>query len=627
MKFRRVELISNTIMLIFTVFNYLVKSYYSAKPFVYFIKIRLLFMTSRIQYPVNVFILLLSSSLVSGVNAAPPQSPDAGLLLRETREKPEMPKPKLEPEVNIENVEEERPSMSPQTDLQVTVQTFSFSGNTLFTQEQLESLLFEYKGKAIDFNVLQKAVNVITDFYRQAGNLVAYAYLPVQSIKEGRVEIAVLEGHLDGAHFKEDRIQLLGDTRINKSVLQRFLEIHEEGELITETEINSLSLHINELPGVESTIMLSPGTKKGTSGIMLKAKENSLMNGYLSADNHGLYSTGYYGFDGGINIIDPFGWGDQLSLRVQTTETGGSVMGGADYSLPINGYGTRLGINFSELHYTLGRSFKPIEAEGIARTLGFSLIHSLYLSREARLIGTAHYEHRWLHDNLQAYSIFNQREINAMSFSFSGSFYDKLLPMGALTQAYINVAAGSLYFTNYAAGLNDQASGLNSNGGYHKFYWQLNRTQNLWVERWGDVSIYANFSGQVASKNLDSSEQISLGGPNAIRAYPVGEGSADEGWLFNGEVRYGVPRWNKIPGQIQIIGFIDTGFSRVNAHPLVGDLNNSRHLTGYGFGINWLDVAGFNLRTSMAWRDVNTQPHSDSNQSEPQAYFQLTKTF
>jgi hemolysin activation/secretion protein len=81
-----------------------------------------------------------------------------------------------------------------------------------------------------------------------------------------------------------------------------------------------------------------------------------------------------------------------------------------------------------------------------------------------------------------------------------------------------------------------------------------------------------------------------------------------------------------IPGQLQLIGFIDTGYSRINAKPLVGQGAN-RHLTGYGFGINWLGAAGFNLRTSLAWRDVGTQPQSDPNQNDPQAYFQLTKTF
>jgi hemolysin activation/secretion protein len=361
--------------------------------------------------------------------------------------------------------------------------------------------------------------------------------------------------------------------------------------------------------------------------LSLKVKEAPLLSDYVASDNHGLYSTGYYRFDTGININDPFGFGDQLSLRFQSTETAGSVAGWADYSLPLNGYGTRLKLNFSELHYELGRSFKPLEANGIARTVGTSLTHPLFLNREARLTGIAHYEHRWMEDNVDSFDTHNNRELNVMNFALAGSLYDKILPAGGLTQAYLNVSAGEVYFTNKLAGALDAASDLNTNGGYHKFYWQLSRTQNLLGDTWGDISLYSNFTGQVASKNLDSSEQISLGGPNAIRAYPVGESSADEGWIFNGEVRYGLPNFNVVPGQVQFIGFVDTGGARINAKALAGDTNNSRQLTGYGFGINWLGAAGFNLRTSLAWRDVKTQPQSDPNQSAPQGYFQVSKSF
>jgi hemolysin activation/secretion protein len=513
--------------------------------------------------------------------------------------------------------------MKAQDGLQVTVQYFRFTGNTQFSNSELQALLSKYKGHPIGFNELQAAAKIISEYYRQAGFLVARAYLPEQDIKYNIVEILILEGHLDGSHLDGNHIELMGDTRINKNVLQGFLNTYPADGLVTDADLSHLSLLINDLTGIDSKAVLSQGAKNGTSALSLKVQEAPLISGYVSTDNHGLYSTGYYRFDGGININDPFGFGDQLTLRAQTTETGNSVMGSADYNLPINGYGTRLGMNFSQLNYSLGRSFSALDANGLARTVGASIIHPLYLSREARLTGTGHYEHRWLQDNTNSVNLHNERELNVMSFSLAGNLYDKIIPAGGLTQAYLNVSAGEVYFTNQVAANTDALTGLNTNGGYHKVNWQLNRTQNIW----GDISLYSNFTGQVGSKNLDSSEQISLGGPNAIRAYPVGEGSADEGWLFNGEARYNLPKFSESTGQLQLIGFIDTGFSRINANPLAGDLHNSRHLTGYGVGINWLNMAGFNLRTSLAWRDVGTQPTSDPNQNAPQGYFQLTKGF
>lgn len=577
------------------------------------------------RYPLKAIALLVLASVAQFAEAVPlPQIPNSGLMMRENRQMPVM--PRQQPEVNIENNQQQRPPMKPQSDLRVTVQRFVFQGNTQFSNDELQALLAKYKGHPIGFNDLQAATEIITEHYRNAGFLIAHAYLPAQSIKNNIIEIVILEGSLDDSHFNSEQIELIGNTRINKNVLQRFLNTHEAGELVTDSEMSKLSLLINDLPGIQSKVVLSPGKKTGSSALGLKVKQAPMINGFISSDNHGLYSTGYYRFDGGLNIVDPFGFGDQLSLRIQTTETGNSVAGWANYELPINGYGTRLGLNFSELHYQLGRSFKALNADGIARTVGASVTHPFYTSRDARLTGVAHYEHRWMEDNIKSVGSRNNRELNIMSFSLMGSVYDQLLSTSGFTQAYLNVSAGEVYFTDKAAALADRASGLNSTGGYHKFYWQLNRTQDIWSDNaWGGISLYSNFSGQVASKNLDSSEQISLGGPNAIRAYPVGEGNADEGWIFNGEVRYSLPTFANVPGQIQLLGFIDTGYSRINANPLPGDV--SRHLTGYGFGINWLNVAGFNLRTSLAWKDTNAQPTSDPNQQAPQAYFQVTKTF
>jgi hemolysin activation/secretion protein len=568
----------------------------------------------------SISLLLCASNSLPSYAETPvePLKPDAGLLMRESRIPAIVPKPK--PESEVEKPEAARPAMLPQNDLKVTVKNFLFTGNTQFSNSDLAEVLSKYTNHQIRFNDLEAAANAITQYYREAGFFLALAYLPQQSIKEGQVEIAILEGQLDNTHLTSDTIQTIGEVRMNKSVIKQFLDTYSEGELVTEKDMNRISLLINELPGIDGTVVLAPGKKTNTSSLSLKVKEQPMISGYATANNHGLYSTGYFRFDGGVTINNPLGIGDQLNLRAQTTDSAGSTSGSADYSLPVNGYGTRFTASISELHYNLGRQFVSAHADGIARTVAGALSHPFWLARNGRLTGTARYEHRWMEDKNPAGN--TDRELNVMSFSFSGSYYDQLLALGGLTQGYINVSAGEVGFNNKSAFNTDQLKGgLNSNGGYHKFAWQVSRTQNIL----DDLSLFTNFQGQVASKNLDTSERMSLGGPSAIRAYPAGEGSGAEGWMFNGEARYHIPEIPYVPGYLQLIGFIDTGYSRVNAIPLVGD--NSRHLTGYGFGLNWLEVSGFNLRTSIAWRDTKKQPTSDPTSHGAMMYFQLIKTF
>jgi hypothetical protein len=105
-------------------------------------------------YVLNAIAWLLFSSLVPGVQAAP-QIPEAGLLMRENRKMPEI--PKKESEANVENTEQQRPPMQRQNDLQVTVEYFAFSGNTQFSNAELQALLVKYKGHPVSFDDLQAA--------------------------------------------------------------------------------------------------------------------------------------------------------------------------------------------------------------------------------------------------------------------------------------------------------------------------------------------------------------------------------------------------------------------------------------------------------------------------------------
>ena len=51
-------------------------------------------------------------------------------------------------------------------------------------------------------------------------------------------------------------------------------------------------------------------------------------------------------------------------------------------------------------------------------------------------------------------------------------------------------------------------------------------TEQRLTESW---VLFGSVNAQFASKNLDSSERFSFGGPYGMRAYPIGEAPADAG--------------------------------------------------------------------------------------------------
>ena len=68
-------------------------------------------------------------------------------------------------------------------------------------------------------------------------------------------------------------------------------------------------------------------------------------------------------------------------------------------------------------------------------------------------------------------------------------------------------------------------------------------------------------------------------------AYPGGEAYGDRGYVLNLELRRNLP-FAALPGQLQLVGFADTGTVKLNRNQWsAGD--NRRTLSGAGVGITW----------------------------------------
>jgi hemolysin activation/secretion protein len=122
-------------------------------------------------------------------------------------------------------------------------------------------------------------------------------------------------------------------------------------------------------------------------------------------------------------------------------------------------------------------------------------------------------------------------------------------------------------------------------GSYRKVTLQAMRQQRL-ID---DFVLYGSVNAQFASKNLDSSESMSFGGPSGVRAYPVGEAPADAGVLATLELRYNVPVETPL-GALQGQLFVDHGNVRLHQDPwgsyIASGAPNKYDLKAAGVGVN-----------------------------------------
>jgi hemolysin activation/secretion protein len=129
------------------------------------------------------------------------------------------------------------------------------------------------------------------------------------------------------------------------------------------------------------------------------------------------------------------------------------------------------------------------------------------------------------------------------------------------------------------------------------------------------ISLYVQLSGQFASKNLDVSEKMELGGMYAVRAYPEGEAYADQGYVFNIESRTHLSKFSEqSSGKVLLVAFVDTGTVQTNKYGWTPE-QNSKTLSGGGIGLNWVGTSNFVLKTYYAHKLGNETATSAPDKS------------
>jgi hemolysin activation/secretion protein len=208
----------------------------------------------------------------------------------------------------------------------------------------------------------------------------------------------------------------------------------------------------------------------------------------------------------------------------------------------------------------------------------------------------------------------------------SGDELDALFG-GGLTQFSFTVSGGQLDLSRSAADVaSDQvANGADRQGNFNKLSWNIARLQRL-----TSVDTLAlTFSGQKASKNLDSSEKFLATGPDAVRAFSSSEASGDEGMMLNLEWR------RKVTDALTASVFYDTATLTRDRIENIGTLSpQSGTFSGVGVGLAYTAASSVVVRGSVAWRS-GSNPFSnpangndaDGSPKNPRVWLSLTKTF
>lgn len=505
--------------------------------------------------------------------------PDAGSLLREQQERQRERLPRPAPEV--EEKVPAAPAPSPDVDVAIDVRDIRFTGQAdLLTAEEGHALTEPLTGRPVALAELRELADRITALLHGKGQLLARAILPPQDVTDGRIEIAILVGVLEAWEFSG-----LGDVRVRESLLRGLAERGARpGEGVRAEALESALLRMNELPAVTARARLAPGVLVNSTRITVDVTQDPLFAGQLWGDNSGNAGTGAAQANALVAMRDLTGYGDET--RIQGTRSDGLELVHGRVKAPLAASGWHAHAAYTYLDYHL------VEGAGVAAGIGGNS-HNLALgadydilrSRDFNLTASVIYDHVRLTNDSTAGRLDDKR-LDSGTVQVFGDWSDDWAG-GGFTYWSGAWTYGDLDLSRIPGAAAADAAALRTAGGFHRFHGRVTRDQRLPAR----FTLWLNASGQWASKNLDSSQEFSLGGPYGVRAYPVSEARGDAGWQATAELRYDLPV-PALQSLVQFAGFFDAGHVWLNENP--GRLpiptatgRNSYGLAGAGAAIRW----------------------------------------
>lgn len=390
-----------------------------------------------------------------------------------------------------------------------------------------ERITTEFTGRCLNASDIEHILGEITKDYIDQGYVTTRAYLEPQDLSKGRLEILVVEGTVE-------KIMLEDGNTNSVSIGNVFPGI--EGNLLNLRDLEQGIDQINRLASNSALLDIDPGTKPGTSRVVVYNQPRSPFHFFASYDNQGYESTGktQVGLSAGVDNLLGFNEMFYATHRQSVPGDIDSKDSGSDslnFSIPF-GYTTfSMGTNYS-------RYANMIQVPSGLELLstGTNKINSVRLDRVM-------YRNRLTRAALAA-TITTKESRNFLERQFLEISSRNLTLLDLEGHFHAHVGAGTLSLNlGYTQGLNamgalDDPDSLPDDAPraqFRKFTYGF--TYAIPFKLLGkDLSFITQLAGQKSKDVLFGSEQISIGGLYSVRGFVGNTLLGDDGYYVRNEL-------------------------------------------------------------------------------------------
>lgn len=493
-----------------------------------------------------------------------------------------LPLPPIDYDFRIQNPER---SAVPKAidEIEFSVRSIRVIGAEHLPAAEVRAIFAPLEGRTILLEELRKAAQQLEDRYRARGYFLTRVFVSPQQVKEGVLEVQVLEGYIGKAIVEGPNAP---SRRHAEKMLAPVVDQHPARFL----DLESRLLLLNDVPGLSATSLLRQGAVVGSSEMLVTATRTP--NAYRASFSNTASSTlgpNTYGL--GATLSQPLGRPGLLDIDISASGRKFEELRTLNtrYAMPIGDHGMILAV---------GALMAKAKPGGAAAGLG---LRSRIASMNARL-RTPLLRSRPNSVYFDLVLTLNRSKTGIILASgLSPLVEDKsTVAETSLTWQQAGWLNGATTVTVSAArglevlGANGRSAPRPSVVGFKpdftKLNYSLQRTQ-IFTDR---LSGQFNVQGQYSDDRLASGELASFGGPSIGRGYDPSVLAGERALGVAGEVEYALPF--AVPGVIdgsKLYGFADwaraTSLAIAPTTPTgSGTPKTNEYLSSFGFGVRTL---------------------------------------
>lgn len=422
-----------------------------------------------------------------------------------------------------------------------TLKSVAFSGYSVIDENTLQRAVADYIGKSFTKGDLAKLKYDVKKIYYDRGYILVHVVTPPQDFSKGVLNVTIYEAKIGEISIHNSDVVR---PWLAKSIASRM----GQGDVITESDLESVVSDLNDLEDVRARLNLRPGKELSTTDLDIELSEIQDDVNSVSINNYGSDLTGEKVASAHLEYSNLLKMGEKFSADYRRSED--DLWGaGAGLLLPIGFKNLKLEISYFHSKNDIGGRLKNLDASGKTDVLAVELSSKLLNTRNRQISVNFGFEGR-------------RHESFLNNISDTKDNMRKLY----LNASYLHRGANSVYFAGVKLSKGIDVFGANNVGASQAT--RARGDQEAWIFEpvllanlrpfSPNGTIKALIRGQIVSDILLSSDLFTVGGYGSMRGFDVAQEAGEKGYSFSLEYNHILPF--DLPGTTVAFGpFLDGG--------------------------------------------------------------------